>query len=246
MYATLKRDTPEGQARRAERCVAAGYTALKLQVSTRQGHDARPDTTLECVQAVRRAVGDGVDLLLDANGAWSVPNAIRMCHRLEPFEPLHLEQPVPERDLAALAQVNRATSIPVTFGEEDHSLWRYKEAIVLGACEVVQPDPVKCSLLVCKKIAGLAEAFSKAFTPHDTSTHLGLAATLHLVASVPGARGPQECTLPPAQDKEDGSPLLAAPFRLDGDGCLAVPRGPGLGVEPDAGYLRRHARDADA
>ena len=239
MYATLKRDTPEAQARHAERCVEAGYTAIKLQVSTRQGFDTRPDTTVECVRAVRRAVGEDVDLLLDANSAWSVPNAVRMCRRLEEFEPLHLEQPVPERDLAALAQVNQATTIPITFGEEDYSLWRYKEAILLGACEVLQPDPVKAPLLTCKKIAHLAEAFSKAFTPHDTSVHLGMAATLHLIASVPNARGPQECTLPPAQDKEDGSRVLAQPFRLEKDGCLAVPQAPGLGMEIDEAALRR-------
>jgi len=239
MYATLKRDTPDAQARHAERCVEAGYTAIKLQVSTRQGFDARPDTTVDCVRAVRRAVGEDVDLLLDANSAWSVPNAIRMCQKLEEFEPLHLEQPVPERDLAALGQVNQATTIPITFGEEDYSLWRYKEAILLGACEVLQPDPVKAPLLTCKKIAHLAEAFSKAFTPHDTSVHLGMAATLHLIASVPNARGPQECTLPPAQEKEDGSRVLAQPFRLEKDGCLPVPQAPGLGVEIDEAALRR-------
>jgi len=243
MYATLNRDTPEGQARRAERCVGAGFTALKLQVSTRQGFDAQPDTTLDCVRAVRGAVGAGVSLLLDANGAWTVPNAIRMCQKLEEYEPLHVEQPVPERDLAALAQVNQRTTIPITFGEEDYSLWRYKEAILMGACEVVQPDPVKAPLLTCKKIAHLAEAFSRAFTPHDTSVHLGMAATLHLVASVPNARGPQEATFPPAQEKAPAA-LLREPFRLDADGCLPVPQGPGLGVDPDADYLRRHAVDA--
>ena len=243
MYATLKRDTPEAQARHAERCLEARYTAVKLQVSTRQGFDTRPDTTLDCVRAVRRVIGADRDLLLDANSAWSPSNAIRMCRKLEEHEPLHLEQPVPERDMAALAQVNQATTIPITFGEEDYSLWRYKEAIVLGAAEVLQPDPVKVSLLVCKKVAALSEAFSKAFTPHDTSVHLGLAATLHLIASVPNARGPQECTLPPAQDKEDGSGVLAELFRLDADGCLPVPQRPGLGVEPDPEKVRRHGRE---
>src|SRR5436190_230546 len=198
MYLTIARDTPTNQARIAAAAVEHGFTAIKLQVSTRQGFDARPDTTLDCVREVRRAIGDGVDLLLDANSAWSAPNAIRMCQQLEPFHVLHLEQPVPERDLDALAQVNQHTSIPITFGEEDYSLWRFRDAIVRGACEVVQPDPIKAGgLLTCQKVAHLAEAFSKAFTPHDTSIHLGMAATLQLVAAVPNARGPQESTLYP-------------------------------------------------
>jgi L-alanine-DL-glutamate epimerase-like enolase superfamily enzyme len=233
MYGTIKRDTPGGQARRAERCLEAGFTAVKLLVSTRQGYDARPDTTIECVRAVRTAVGPDAEILLDANGAWSVPNAVRMCRALEEYEPYHLEQPVPERDMAALAQVNQATTIPITFGEEDYSLWRYKEAILSGAAEVLQPDPVKAPLLTCKKVGVLAEAFSKAFTPHDTSVLHGMAAALHLVASVPSARGPQECTLPPAQDKEDGADVLSHPFRLERDGCLPVPQAPGLGVDLD-------------
>ena len=74
-----------------------------------------------------------------------------------------------------------------------------------------------------------------------------MAATLHLIASVPGARGPQECTLlPPAQDSDDGSSVLTEPFRLDAEGCLVVPQGPGLGVEPDPDRLRRHSRELKA
>jgi L-alanine-DL-glutamate epimerase-like enolase superfamily enzyme len=261
MYLTLSRDTPLNQARLAALAVEAGFTAIKLQVSTRQGFDARPDTTLDCVREVRAAVGDGVDLLLDANSAWSAPNAVRMCQALERFDILHLEQPVPERDLDALAQVNRQTTIPITFGEEDFSLWRYRDAIVRGACEVVQPDPIKAGgLLTCQKVAHLAESFSKAFTPHDTSVHVGMAATLQLVAAVPNARGPQESTLYPAGVRrsatregtayEAGPPrpvphqILAEPFKVGADGCLAVPQGPGLGVALDEEILRRHGVEA--
>jgi L-alanine-DL-glutamate epimerase-like enolase superfamily enzyme len=246
MYATLSRDTPENQAELAVKCVEAGFTALKLQISTRQGYDAKPDTSVQCVRAVRDAVGEGIDLLLDANSAWSVSNAINMCRKLEEFEPLHLEQPVPERDMDALAQVNQHTSIPITFGEEDYSLWRYKEAITRGACEVVQPDPVKAGgLLVCQKIAHLAESFSKAFTPHDTSVNFGMAAVLHLVASTPGARGPQESRLPPARTpSEVPDEMLAEPFKLDQAGYLAVPTKPGLGVELNPDIVKRYGVEA--
>lgn len=246
MYVTLGRDTPLNQARLAAQAVEMGFTAVKIQVSTRQGFDARPDTTLDCVREVRAAIGDQVDLLVDANSAWSAPNAIRMCQALEPYNIWHLEQPVPERDLDALAQVNQATSIPITFGEEDYSLWRYKEAIVRGACEVVQPDPIKTGgLLVCQKVAHLAEAFSKAFTPHDTSVHVGMAATLHLVASVPHARGPQESTLPPSRSsKPVPNEIITTPFQLDRDGCLPVPQAPGLGVELNPDVLARYGVEA--
>lgn len=261
MYLTITRDSPSAQANLAAQAVEAGFTAIKLQVSTRQGFDARPDTTMECVREVRAAVGDGVDLLLDANSAWSAPVAVRMCQALEPFNVLHLEQPVPERDLDALAYINQRTSIPITFGEEEFSLWRYKDAIVRGACEVVQPDPVKAGgLLTCQNVAHLAESFSKAFTPHDTSIHVGMAATLQLVAAVPNARGPQESRLfPPgrqrsstrertAYDAEAGSVvphhILAEPFTIESDGCLPVPQKPGLGVELNQDVIKRYGVEA--
>ena len=244
MYATMDRDTPENMARHAERCLEAGYTAVKVKVATRQGFDARPDTTLACARAVREAIGPDRDMLMDANSAWSPTNAVRMCQALEPFGVWHLEQPVPERDLDALVYVNQRTTIPITFGEEDYSLWRFKDAIVRGACEVVQVDPIKTGgLLVCQKVAHLAEVFGKAVTPHNTSVHVGMAATLHLVAATPGARGPQECRLPPAVP---GGPrsvpdeLLAEPFALDRDGCLALPQKPGLGVELNPEIVERY------
>ena len=191
MYATMDRDTPENMARHAERCLAAGYTAVKVKVATRQGFDARPDSTLECARAVREAIGPERDMLMDANSAWSPPNAVRMCQALERFDVWHLEQPVPERDLEALVYVNQRTTIPITFGEEDYSLWRYKEAIVRGACEVVQADPVKTGgMLVCQKVAHLAEAFSKALTPHNTSVHVGMAAHPAPGGGLAGGQGP--------------------------------------------------------
>ena len=126
---------------------------------------------------------------------------------------------------------------------------------------MVQPDPIKAGgLLTCQKVAHLAEAFSKAFTPHDTSIHVGMAATLQLVAAVPNARGPQECRLfPPgrrrsstrertAHDAPAGGMvpqhILAEPFTIEPDGCLPVPQQPGLGVELNLDVIERYGVEA--
>ena len=263
MYATLNRDkSPENMARRAAAAIKHGFTAVKVKVSTRWGFDAKPDTTVETVRRVRKAIGDDADLIVDANSAWAVPTAIRMCRDLEPYRVLFLEQPVPERDLGALAAVNQATDIPITFGEEDWSLWRYKEAIVKGAAEVLQADPIKAAgILTCKKVAILAEAFTKMFTPHNTSKTIGMAATLHVVASVPNARYPHECTIIPkaaqvtAEQSADWSSrsslrasaseeinkhLLLEPFQVV-KGHITVPQAPGLGVKINTEIVRKYA-----
>jgi L-alanine-DL-glutamate epimerase-like enolase superfamily enzyme len=263
VYSTLFRGgTPPQMAERARAAVEAGFAAIKVQTATRFGFDAQPDDTIPVVSAIRKAVGDAVPLVVDANSGWSAANAVRMCKKLEEFNLAWLEQPVPERDIPALAEVTKSTPIPVGFGEEEWSLQRHKEALELGAADILQPDPVKSSGITgCKKIAVLAEAHSKAFTPHDTSAHIGMAAVLHLVASAPNARSPQECTIvPPGVRPVAGAPtrtflhnqdatpaiadirdhLLTEPFRPV-NSQLAVPTGPGLGIRLNPEIVRKYA-----
>ena len=268
VYSTLFREaSPENMARRAVAAVASGFTTLKLQVATRWGFDAQPDTSIAVIEAVRKAVGDKIDLVVDANSGWTVPTAIRRCREMEPYRIAWLEQPTPERDLQAVAEICRATDIPVGFGEEEWSFWRFKDALLAGAADILQPDPIKSSGLTgCKKVAVLAEAFSKALTPHNTSRHLGMAATLHLIAASPTARGPHECTIlpeeaaakpmpanasrktteamfaPRASEAEDvlRRELLTVPFVVK-NSQLALPTGPGLGVKLNVAVVKKYA-----
>ncbi len=242
VYATVNRDTPAAMARRAVECVTVGFRALKLQVGTIFGFDARPDTSVEVVREVRAAVGDGIELMLDANSAWTVPTAIAMCRRLGEHDIRFIEQPVPERDIDALAAVRRESLIPVTFGEEECSFWRFKEAITRAGVDFVQPDPIKAGgLLVAKKVAVLAEAFSRDCVPHASQINVGFAANLHLIASTPNCRGAQECWITPGRRPDPvRDHLLEEPFSVV-DGHVAVPRGPGLGVAVNEEIVRRYA-----
>jgi L-alanine-DL-glutamate epimerase-like enolase superfamily enzyme len=243
LYATIVRDTPAAMARRAAEYVDAGFRSLKLMISTIYGFDAEPDTSVAVVREVRAAVGDSVELMLDANSAWTVAKAIAQCRRLADFNIRYIEQPVPERDLEALVAVRRESPIPLTFGEEDFSLWRYKDALLRGAADFVQPDPLKAGgLLACKKVAILAEAFSRDCVPHNTQVNIGFAATLQLVASTPNCRGAQECWLLPGRAPDLlRDELLETPFQVVG-GAVNVPDGPGLGVTVNESVVRRYAK----
>jgi L-alanine-DL-glutamate epimerase-like enolase superfamily enzyme len=266
VYSTLFREaSPENMARRAAAAVAAGFTTVKAQVATRWGFDAQPDTTVKVIESIRKAIGDGPDIVVDANSGWSVPTAVRRCKEIEPYRIAWLEQPTPERDLAAVAHISHSTSIPVGFGEEEWSLWRYKDALISRAAEILQPDPIKSAGITgCKKVAVLTEAFSKAFTPHNTSSGLGMAATLHLVASTPTARSPQECTIVPDEVKAGGQSqgknkqsewmfapksedeevirkhLLTEPFKVN-KSHLSVPQKAGLGVKLNPEVVKKFA-----
>ena len=242
MYASISRDTPVKMAHRAVECVEAGFKSLKLMISTIMGFDTRPDTSVAVVREVRAAIGNDIELMLDANSAWTVPNAIAMCRRLAEFDIRYIEQPVPERDIDALVAVRTASPIPLTFGEEDWDLWRYRDALARGAADFVQPDPIKAGgLLFCKKVATLAEAYSRDCVPHQSQINIGFAAHLHLIASTPNCRGAQECWILPGREPDPlRDELLEEPFRVI-DGFVDVPRKPGLGVSINEATIRRYA-----
>lgn len=242
VYASISRDTPVNMARSAAECVEAGFKSLKLMISTIMGFDTKPDTSVAVVREVRAAIGDDIELMLDANSAWTVPTAIAMCNRLAQFDIRYIEQPVPERDIDALAAVRRASPIPTTFGEEDWDYWRYRDALVRGAADFVQPDPIKGGgLMLCKKVAALAEAFSRDCVPHQSQINIGFAAHLHLIASTTNCRGAQECWILPGREPHPlRDELLQEPFRVV-DGYVDVPKNPGLGVSLNEDIIRRYA-----
>ncbi|HEX4947648.1 MAG TPA: mandelate racemase/muconate lactonizing enzyme family protein [Blastocatellia bacterium] len=262
-YATLDRDiSPQNMARRAAAAKEAGFKSVKLKVATRWGFDAQPDNSVETVAAVRQAVGKDIKIVVDSNSGWSVPTAIRMCRAIEQYDIAWLEQPVPERDLASVAAVTKATDIPVGFGEEEWNLWRFKEVLVNEVADIMQADPIKCvGLTGTKKVAILTEAFSKTLTPHNTSATIGMAATAAIVASTPNARAEQECTIledaikqrdnarkvdflaaeeAPPNVRDVRRHLFQEPFRIEGSSMPAM-RGVGLGVKLNPEIVRKHA-----
>lgn len=137
---------------------------------------------------------------------------------------------MPYTDLDGLAQVAAAVDIPVAVGEQQHTRYDFKDLLVRGAADIVQPDVTKCGGLgEAKKIAALADAFGKYVTTHTTTVGIGLAAHLHFWASTPCCRYAQEYNV--GQGNE-GAAILRTKL-VPVNGYLAVPDGPGLGVELD-------------
>lgn len=230
-YASLLRyDTPADVARAVTAALAMGFTAVKLH----QIDEAS-------VAAAREAAGPDVDLMLDTNCPWSVEGAIRMGRRLERYELRWLEEPVwPPEDYAGLARVRQALRIPIACGENDATVFAFREIIAAGAADVVQPSITKVGgVSEMKKIATLAASANVTFVPHSFYFGPGLAATLHVAASTPGV---PYVEMPPGQL---AAPLLAEPIRSSG-GTVTVPDRPGLGADPDPDVLQRYAYSRDA
>ena len=241
MYASsMRRDiTPVEEARRLAGLVEKhGFKAVKVRVGSTFGFDkdAWPGRSIELVKEVRAALGDEIEIIVDANSCYSAPRAIELGRALERYRIFHFEEPCPYWDLDSTAKVARALDTPVAGGEQDWDLRRFKEMLQKEAVDIVQPDLIKAGgFSVCKKIAALAEAFGCVCTPHQTQP-FGTVANLHLVASTPNCRYFQEYNIEPHPLR--GS-LFTEPVLDVKDGCLTVPEGPGLGVEINEEVLRR-------
>jgi L-alanine-DL-glutamate epimerase-like enolase superfamily enzyme len=187
------------------------------------------------VAAAREAVGDGVELMLDTNCPWTVEEAIRMARRLEPYALRWLEEPVwPPEDYAGLARVRQAITTSIACGENEATVFGFREIMRAGAADVVQPSVTKVGgLLELKKIATVAGAGNVTLVPHSFYFGPGLAATLHAIASTPGI---------PYIEYPSGelAPSLSrAPIRCV-NGMVTIDDRPGLGADPDPDVIARH------
>jgi L-alanine-DL-glutamate epimerase-like enolase superfamily enzyme len=223
--------------------VQHGFRAVKMKVgrnSEIEGSPLRAMThrgvcevslaeDLARVRAVREAIGPDVRLMVDANGAWDVPTAVKMGRAMEPHDIYWFEEPVCPDDVAGSAQVAAKVTIPVA-GYETCSYGRvsFRDYIVARAIHFVQPDVAWAGgLSEGLKIAHLAQAWNLPLAPHIHGSVVAVAAALHLLGGVPNG-SLAEMVFP-------AHPLMAdlsrEPCLVDSTGHIELGERPGLGVE---------------
>jgi L-alanine-DL-glutamate epimerase-like enolase superfamily enzyme len=203
--------------------VAQGFTGVKMKVG---GVALAED--VERVRAVRDALGPGIRLMVDANYMLNVPDALRMARAFAPFDVHWLEAPVPPHDVAGQAVINQRSPIPVCGNETEFGLAGFRRLIDARAVEYVQPDVAVCGGIseTCR-IAGLAAASNLPVTMHASSTAVLFAASLHTAAAIPNLESVEYHML--HQWLFDRLPVHT--FKPSGDGLVAPPSGPGIGIE---------------
>ncbi|MCH7801281.1 MAG: mandelate racemase/muconate lactonizing enzyme family protein [Chloroflexi bacterium] len=234
VYASsMRRDlTPLEEGRRAASLVDQGYTTYKLHSAVPGAIDDPSDETIDTVREVRAAVGDDIDILVDVNGAYSVHHAIEIGKALEDLGVFHFEEPRPAHDLEGLAQIADALTIPIASGEMIYTHHQYRDLILRGKVDIIQPDIVKVpGFTEFQKIEALASAFGVPITVHNTQPIISTVAHLHFCAASSMAPYAQEYNIEPISIRDEW-PVLKEPLQVI-DGYIAVPEGPGLGVELD-------------
>jgi galactonate dehydratase len=231
--------TPAEFAQAAAKVTAEGYTALKWDPFGDADMTMRPAAmraAVAQVAAVREAVGPDVDLCIEVHGRLAPAWSIAMARRLEPFEPLFYEEPVPVEDVAALVKVARAIRIPVATGERLCTKFAFQELLRRRCVDVIQPDLCHAGgLTEVKKIAALAEAAYVQVAPHNASGPIGTAAAVQLDAVIPNFLI-QEYFV--AQASWIDEVVEGGPRAVGGE--IVVPDRPGLGVELHEAAARAH------
>ncbi|HET8627564.1 MAG TPA: galactonate dehydratase [Thermomicrobiales bacterium] len=180
------------------------------------------------LEALRRALGDGVDIAVDPHAKIFEPvRALQLAQALKPYNPFFLEEPLRPENIDALAALRRQVDLPLATGEMLYTKYAFRDLLVRGAADIVQPD-VCCAggLLEQKKIAAMAEAFYATIAPHNPLGPVATAVNVHLAAGTPNF-----LILEYLPDDTPGRrDLVDEPMRLV-DGHLELPTRPGLGLD---------------
>ncbi len=219
-----------------------GFDAFKFRVGAECGRDVDewPGRTEEIVPLVSRALGDGVDRMVDANSGFSAKRAIEVGRMLEDEGVVHFEEPCPYWEIEATRDVARALSIDVTGGEQDCDLAQWRRIVDMRAVDIVQPDIMYLGGLTrTLQVAAMAAAAGLPCTPHCANLSLVTICTMHLLPALANAGKYLELSI----EGDDYYPwqenlFLGDPFRVE-DGRVTVPAEPGWGVEVNPDWLRR-------
>jgi D-galactarolactone cycloisomerase len=219
--------------------VSQGFRAVKMKIGL-----GDPRLDIRRVAAVREAVGDDVRLMVDANHCFTVPAAIRLGRELEALNIEWFEEPISPEDLDGYVEVTRALDIAVAGGENEFTRWGFRDIVTRKAMDIVQPDVCAAGgISECRKIAALALAHGVECVPHAWGSAIGLAATLHFLAALPD-QPPSFRPMPPLLEFEQCEnpfrDLLTVDPIVQNQGVVAIPTGPGLGVEIRRDILDRY------
>lgn len=241
VYASsMRRDTsPETEAERiAGFSESHGFRAAKIRVGEPMGRDGEidPGRTRRIIPLMRETVGSDFLLSADANGGYTVSEAIRIGRMLEENDYFHFEEPCPFPDIGLTARVTDALDIAVSGGEQDTNLAQFHRIISERAVDIIQPDVGYLGgVSRTRKVAVLAEAAGIPCTPHCANSSLLQIFTLHVALAMPACIHPQEWSIEETPWTQD----IFGPVPQVVDGRVSAPSGPGWGIEIERGFLSR-------
>ncbi len=246
VYSWIGGDRPADTARAAKAAVERGFSAVKMN-GTEEMHFVdsydKVERVLENVQAVREAVGPHIGVAVDFHGRVHKPMAKVLMRELAPYKLMFIEEPVLSEHLDAIPELARIAPAPIALGERLYTRYDFKRVLQMGGVDIIQPDPSHAGgITETRKIAAMAEAYDVALALHCPLGPIALAANLQLDAVCHNAF---------IQEQSLGIHYNASNDLLDyvvdsnvfayENGYVAIPCGPGLGIEINEAYVTARA-----
>jgi galactonate dehydratase len=241
VYGSVDGNTAAAAAAQAKERASRGITAIRFRAFHSYDavdiHDNKlaVEQQIEYLAAIREAVGEKVDLILECHGRYDPQWAVEVAKRSEPYKPFLIEDPVRHENPQALAQVRASTRIPLATGERYHNKWDFRETVVNNYVNYLRPDICHCGgISEMKKIGALGEVFYQNLIPHNNAGPLGTAATLHAALNIPNV----ELMEAPYVNSAKPSTGVVSPYPKLENGYALPLEGPGLGVTFDEKLAR--------
>jgi galactonate dehydratase len=244
VYSWIGGDRPSDVAIAAKEKLDAGFTAIKMNATEEMDYidtTSRIEAVINRIAAVREVVGKDVGIGIDFHGRVHKAMAKILVKELDPYNPMFIEEPVLPENNEALREIARHTTTPIATGERQFTRWGFKQILIDGYVDIIQPDLSHAGgILEVKKIAAMAEAFDVAVAPHCPLGPIALAACLQLDACTPNAII-QEQSLGIHYNK--GSDLLDyvkdhSIFDYE-KGYVKILNHPGLGIDVDEEHVMK-------
>jgi L-rhamnonate dehydratase len=217
---------------RAKRAIDTGHTAVKFGWEP-FGKDETED--LHTVEAVRHAIGEKNDFMLDVGLVWDAKTTLSRARLFEPYRLFWIEEPLHPDDYAGYAKVSSGALQRIAAGEEECSVVGFERLIDQGGIDIVQIDLTRCGFTQAMRIAAYAESRGRKVCNHNFTTDINTAASLHFLCAIPNALVMEYCVEP----SEISRHLAREPVRIK-DGFAYLPDTPGLGVEPNMTVIEKY------
>lgn len=215
---------------------AEGYTVIKTGLQHEHPaniieNPAFIKHAIDSFAALRDAAGPDMDIGIDFHGNISPQTAKTIIKELEPYHPMFIEEPCQAQNVDTMVDIARGTHLPIAAGERIFTKWGFRELLEKKAVAIVQPDLCHAGgITEGRIIANMAEAYYIPIAPHNPMGPISLACGLHLAAAVPNFLVQEQVSL--------GEGYIKNPFKLQKDGTVMIPQGPGLGIELDDDQIK--------
>jgi galactonate dehydratase len=245
LYGHVAATTKEEMVEKAKALAATGVSMIRFRAfhdsDARRKFDFAAGVTqqAEYLEAMRNALGDKIDLILECHGRYDLPWAVKIAQIAQRYNVFFLEDPVRQENPSVMTALRAQTGVPIATGERAHNRWDFRELFIHNSIDYARPDVCHCGgITEMKKIAAFAEVYGISLVPHNTQGPLAYAACLHTAFTIDNLAVVEAAYSNPEHRSKEAE-VFAKSWPDCVDGYSSPPKGPGLGITLDEDMLNK-------